>query len=56
MAYVITEDCTNCGACEAECPVECIKEEGGKYFVVKEDCTDCGICADICPLDAIKPE
>ena len=56
MAYIITDDCTACGACEAECPVECIKEDGGKYKINKEDCTECGICADVCPLDAIKDE
>ena len=27
MAYVIGEDCINCGACEAGCPVSAITEE-----------------------------
>ena len=56
MAYIITESCTNCGACEPECPVECIKEADGKYIVDKDVCTDCGLCAAVCPEDAIKPE
>ena len=28
MAYTITEDCTNCGACEPECPNSAIYESG----------------------------
>jgi len=56
MAYIITDDCVACGACESECPVECIKEDGGKYVVDKEACTDCGACAGVCPVDAAQPE
>ena len=56
MAYVITEECVNCGACESECPVDCIKEGDGIYVVDKEVCTDCGACAGVCPVDAAKPE
>ncbi|HPL17835.1 MAG TPA: 4Fe-4S binding protein, partial [Spirochaetota bacterium] len=26
MAHVISDECTNCGACEPECPVEAISE------------------------------
>ncbi|MCL2095474.1 MAG: 4Fe-4S binding protein [Oscillospiraceae bacterium] len=56
MAHVITEDCISCGACESECPVECIKEADGKYVIDKEVCTDCEACAGVCPVDACKPE
>ena len=56
MAHLITEDCIACGACEPECPVECIKEEDGKYVIDAEACTDCGVCAGVCPVDAIKSE
>ena len=56
MAYIITDDCVACGACEPECPVECIKEEGGKYVIDKEVCTECGACAGVCPVDAPQPE
>ena len=56
MAYFITEDCVNCGACEPECPVDCIKEGDGIYIIDKEVCTGCGACVDSCPVDAIKPE
>lgn len=56
MAYVITDECVACGACESECPVECIKEKDGKYTINKEECTECGACAGICPQDACQPE
>jgi ferredoxin len=56
MAYIITDDCISCGACESECPVECIKQESEKYVINKEDCIDCGACEGVCPVDACKPE
>jgi len=56
MAYVINDDCTNCGLCEPECPVEAISEKDEKRVIDAEKCTDCGICASACPVDAISPE
>ena len=56
MAHVITDECVACGACESECPVECIKEGDGKYIIDKDVCTECGACAGVCPVDAAKPE
>ncbi|MEA3494583.1 MAG: 4Fe-4S binding protein [Bacteroidota bacterium] len=55
MAYVISDDCTACGACIDECPVEAITE-GEPYVIDAEVCTDCGACADVCPVEAISPE
>jgi len=54
MAYNITDDCTNCGICEPECPVEAISEKDGKREIDESLCTDCGICADVCPVDSIE--
>jgi len=55
MAYVISDDCTACGTCIDECPVEAISE--GDIYVIDPDlCTDCGACADVCPVEAISPE
>jgi ferredoxin len=54
MAYVINEDCTACGTCIDECPVEAISE-GDIYKINAEVCTDCGACADVCPVEAIHP-
>ncbi|MCL2547192.1 MAG: 4Fe-4S binding protein [Oscillospiraceae bacterium] len=54
MAYTINDDCINCGICEPECPVSCIKPGDGKYVIVAEECIDCGACEGCCPTDAIK--
>jgi len=56
MAYVINDDCINCGVCVPECPTDCIKEGDGKYVVVAADCISCGVCANVCPVDACKEE
>ena len=55
MAHKISEDCTACGTCINECPVEAISE-GDIYKINPELCTDCGACADVCPVEAIHPE
>jgi NAD-dependent dihydropyrimidine dehydrogenase PreA subunit len=55
MAYKITDDCTACGTCIDECPVEAISE-GDIYVIDPDICTDCGSCADVCPVEAIEPE
>ena len=44
-----------CGACAAECPVECIVE-GDIYKIDADQCIDCGACEGGCPVDAIKAE
>ena len=49
MAYRISDDCINCGACESECPVSAISEGDGKYIIDEDACIDCGACADVCP-------
>ena len=54
MAYIITDDCVNCGACADQCPVEAIAETDGKYVINADTCVDCGSCADQCPNEAIK--
>ena len=54
MAYVITDECIMCGACEGECPVEAISEGESQYVIDPKLCTDCGACVDICPVEAIE--
>ena len=56
MAYVISDECVSCGACEAQCPVEAISE-GAEHFEIDADtCLECGACADQCPVGAISAE
>jgi ferredoxin len=56
MAYLINDDCISCGACESECPVNCITEGEGIYIIDPNECIDCGACADVCPVDSPKPQ
>jgi ferredoxin len=53
MAYVISDECTMCGACKEACPVEAIREGDPKFVIDPDICTDCGTCADECPVSAI---
>ncbi len=54
MAYVISDGCLSCGACESTCPVGAISEGDGKYEINADECIECGACADGCPADAIS--
>ena len=54
MAYIITDDCISCGACQSECPLDCISEGDGKYVIDADVCIECGSCASVCPVDAPK--
>lgn len=52
MAYIITDKCISCGACESECPVSAITAGDGKYVIDADSCVDCGACASVCPVEA----
>ena len=58
MAYKITSDCNNCGACEPECPNTAIAMGSDLFEIATEKCTECvgfhGVpqCAAVCPVDA----
>ena len=56
MAYFINDACISCGACEAECPVECISAGDDKYVIDPQQTKQCGSCAGVCPVDAPQPE
>ena len=54
MAYVISDACISCGACEGTCPAGAISEGDGQYVIDADTCLDCGACADGCPAGAIS--
>jgi len=57
MAFVVTEECINCGACEPECPNQAITAGEERYVIDHEKCTECvghfeeSQCAAVCPVD-----
>ena len=55
MPYIITNLCTNDGACVEVCPVACIHTKPGapQFYVDPEVCIDCEQCEIVCPVDAI---
>lgn len=52
MAYKINDNCISCGACAANCPVECIAQGDEKFVIDPEKCISCGTCAAVCPVGA----
>jgi ferredoxin len=62
MAYLITDECISCGACEPECPNEAISEGESIYIINTDRCTECvgahesSRCAAVCPVDACVPD
>jgi len=57
MSTMITEECINCGVCEAECPNQAITEGTENFQIDPVLCTECvGFhaseqCAAVCPVD-----
>lgn len=62
MAYLITEECINCGACEPECPNQAITTGDEIYVIDPDKCTECvghfdeSQCAEVCPVDCCVPD
>jgi NAD-dependent dihydropyrimidine dehydrogenase PreA subunit len=53
MAFKIDpENCTACGSCTDECPVDAISA-GDVYTIDPDVCIDCGACESVCPTEAI---
>ncbi len=62
MAFMINEECINCGACEPECPNAAISAGDERYQIDPAKCTECvgshdeSQCASVCPVDACVPD
>lgn len=52
--YAVNKDCTHCGLCIRNCPVDNIHEVNGKIRF-KFRCLSCMRCVYACPVDAIHP-
>jgi ferredoxin len=59
VANKITDDCSSCGACEAECPSQAITEGDDHYVIDPAKCDECASnggdpsCMSVCPTDCI---
>jgi ferredoxin len=53
MAYLITSECIQCGACSADCEAGAIKEGESQHYIDVAVCVECGRCVDSCPTGAI---
>ena len=52
LTVTIGENCTACGLCHAECPVQAIDFVDGLSVINQTRCKGCGICASVCPEGA----
>jgi len=56
---IVVDDCTSCGACEAECPSGAISQGDDAYQIDAAKCDECAshggepACMGVCPTDCI---
>lgn len=61
MAYMITAECINCGACELDCPVRAITPAPSQFRIDPDVCVECDgyfdvpRCQHVCPVNACAP-
>ena len=62
MAYMITDDCVNCGGCPEICQNQAIIETEDSTYIDPDRCTECvgihssSLCVPTCAFAAIKPD
>lgn len=60
MAMKITDECTACDLCVAECPTTSITEGDDIYVIDPETCNECEDqedgpqCVAVCPVECIE--
>ena len=54
MPWVDKNECTGCGTCIEECPVDAIAMENETAKIDMDECIRCGTCHGICPEHAVK--
>lgn len=54
MPWVDQGNCTGCGICVDECPVDAISFEIDKADINMAECIRCGVCHEVCPQDSIR--
>jgi ferredoxin len=54
MPWVRQEDCTLCGICIEECPVDAIAMEDNGAKINNDLCIRCGTCHDVCLVEAVR--
>jgi uncharacterized Fe-S center protein len=52
--YVVTNGCTFCGTCAAECPAQAVTIGPKGARIDQEKCTACGHCHRNCASEAIQ--
>jgi ferredoxin len=53
MPYIVTEKCTQCGACVVGCESFAITEDETQSHIDINLCIECGTCERNCPSEAI---
>lgn len=62
MATMISSECINCSACEAECPNQAISQGEEVYVIDQTRCTECvgfhaeEACQTVCPVACCVPD
>ena len=54
MPWVDKEECTGCGTCVEECPVDAISLVDEIAEINMDKCIRCGNCHEVCPQEAVK--
>lgn len=54
MPWIDETNCTGCGICIEECPVDAIFMKNEEAEINMSECIRCGVCHDICPQEAVR--